>query len=90
MPDKKGSKKYTTYLRLVDSGSSGSLENKAIVESAGFDIKLQKKPTKWDTATGIFQTDGSVTIERYCLPLHQEMSHHNLFSYVPETLKGQI
>jgi hypothetical protein len=54
MPDKKGSKKFTTYLGLVDSGSSGSLVNKEMVEYANFDVKLQKKPTKWDTATGIF------------------------------------
>jgi hypothetical protein len=32
MSDKKGSKKYTTYLGLVDSGSSGMLVNKEIVE----------------------------------------------------------
>jgi hypothetical protein len=39
MPDKKGSKKYTTYLGLVDSSS-------VIVEYADFNIKLQKKPIK--------------------------------------------
>jgi hypothetical protein len=31
MPDKKESKKYTTYLGFTDSGSSGSLVNKEIV-----------------------------------------------------------
>ena len=31
-PNKKGSKKYTTYLGLVDSGSLGSLVNKEIIE----------------------------------------------------------
>ena len=56
MPDKKGSKRYTTYLGLVDSGASGSLVNKELVKYADFDIKWQKKPTKWDTATGVFQT----------------------------------
>jgi hypothetical protein len=29
---------------------------------------MQKKLTKWDTATGVFQTDGSVAIEQYCWP----------------------
>jgi len=55
MPNAKGSKKYTTYLRLIDSGSSGSLVNKEIVEFANFGMQLQKKPIKWDTATGSFQ-----------------------------------
>jgi hypothetical protein len=75
IPNKKGSKKYTTYLGLMDSGSSGSLVNKEIVEYADFNIKLQKKPTKWDTATGVFQTDGSVTIEQYCLPQFTRKRH---------------
>ena len=66
MPDRKGSKKYTTYLGLVDSGASGSLVNKELVQHADFEIKLQQKPIKWDTATGIFQTSGTVTIEKYC------------------------
>jgi hypothetical protein len=68
IPAKKGSKKYTTYLGLIDSGASGSLVNKELVEFADFDVKLQKKPTKWDTANGIIQTDGSVIIENYNLP----------------------
>jgi len=68
VPNKKGSKKYTTYLGLVDSGSSGSLVNKEIIDNSNFDVQLQKKPVKWDTATGIFQTNGSVRIEQYCLP----------------------
>jgi hypothetical protein len=75
IPNKKGSKKYTTYLGLVDSGSSRSLMNKEIVEYADFNIKFQKKPTKWDTATGVFQTDGSVTIEQYCLPQFTKKRH---------------
>jgi len=62
MPAKKGSKKYTTYLELINLGDSGSLVNKELVELADFDIKLQ------NTATGVFQTDGSVIIENYCLP----------------------
>jgi hypothetical protein len=66
MPDKKGSKKYTTYLGLVDPGSLGSLITKVIDKFYDFNIKMQKKLTKWDTATGVFQTDGSVAIEQYC------------------------
>jgi len=42
--------------------------NKELIEFADFDIKLQKKPTKWDTANGIMQMDGSVIIENFNLP----------------------
>jgi len=68
MPEKKGSKKYRTYLVLVDSGSSGSLVSKELVECADFNMKLNKKSTKWDTATGVLQMDGTVQIEKYILP----------------------
>ncbi len=75
IPDKKGSKNYTTYLGLVDSGSSGSLVNKDIVKFADFEIKVQRKPNKWDTATGVFQTDGSVLVENYCLTQFTRKRH---------------
>jgi hypothetical protein len=68
MPEKKGSKKYKTYLSLVDSGSSGSLVSKELVECADFNMKLNKKSTKRDTATGVLQTNGTVQIENYILP----------------------
>jgi hypothetical protein len=68
IPAKKGFKKYTTYIGLVDSGASASLVNKELVEMSDFDIKMQKKPTKWDTANGVFKTDGSVIIENFNLP----------------------
>lgn len=57
IPNKRESRKYTTYLGRVDQGSSGSIINKKIVEFAIFEIKIQRKPTKWDTAPGIsYQT----------------------------------
>jgi len=68
IPEKKGSKKYKTYLGLVDSGSSGSLINKELVENADYEIKLNSRPTKWDTATGVLQTNGTVQIESFILP----------------------
>ncbi len=46
MPEKKGSKKFKTYLGLVDSGSSSSLVSKELVEYADYNIKLNNKPTK--------------------------------------------
>jgi hypothetical protein len=68
MPDKKGSKKYTIYLGLIDSGSSGSLVNREKVQYTDFEFSIWKKPTKWVIATGVLQTDGSVLITNYCLP----------------------
>ena len=75
IPENKGSKKYKTYLGLVDSGSSGSLVNKGIVEFANFKMQLQKNSVKWDTATGSFHTDGVVTIENYHLPQFTRKRH---------------
>jgi hypothetical protein len=53
IPEKKGSRKSKTYLGLVNSGSSGLLVSKEFMESTDFNIKLSKKATKWDTATGV-------------------------------------
>jgi hypothetical protein len=66
LPNEEGSKRYTTYLELVDSGSSGSLINGNIVKH--FVVEQQKKSTKWDTATGVLLTKGRVTIENCSLP----------------------
>jgi hypothetical protein len=82
IPESKGSKKYKTYLGLIDSGSSGSLVNKEIVEFTNFSMQLQKKPIKWDTATGTFQTDGTVTIEKYHLPQFTRKRHITLSFHV--------
>jgi hypothetical protein len=68
IPNKKGSKKYTTYLGLVDSGSSGSLVNTEIVQFSDFDMTMQRKTTKWDAAFGTLETDGLVFIADFCLP----------------------
>jgi hypothetical protein len=68
MPNKKGSKKYTTYLGLVDSGSSGSLVDTKLVKNANFNMESNKTPIKWDTAGGILQTNGTALIEKLCLP----------------------
>jgi len=75
IPTKKGSKSYTTYLGLVDSGASGSLVNKELIECTDFKMTLQRKPIKWDTATGVFKTNGTVTIENYCLPKFTKKRH---------------
>ncbi len=68
LPKAKNSKKYTTYLGLIDSGSSGSLLSSSIIENTDFNVEKQKKPTKWDTATGVLLTTGKATIEALNLP----------------------
>jgi hypothetical protein len=68
LPNAKNSKKYTTYLGLIDSGSSGSLLSSSLIENTNFNVEKQKKPTKWDTATGVLLTKGRATIEALSLP----------------------
>jgi hypothetical protein len=83
LPNTKNSKKYTTYLGLVDLGSSRSLLNSSIIENADFSVEKQKKPTKWDTATGVLLTKGKVFIEALSLPQftrkHQVSTTFHLF-----------
>jgi len=45
LPNANNSKKYTTYLGLVDSGSSGSFISKDIADNGNFNVQVQKKPT---------------------------------------------
>jgi len=69
IPDTATSRKYTTYLGLIDSGSSGSsgsLNSKNIVKS--FPVQTARKKTKWETATRILETKGTTTIEKCRLP----------------------
>jgi len=67
LPNAKNSKKYTTYLGLIDSGSSGLLLSSSIIENTNFNVEKQKKPTQWDTATGVLLTKGKATIEALSL-----------------------
>jgi hypothetical protein len=75
LPNANNSKKYTTYLGLVDSGSSGSLISKDIVDNGNFNVQVQKKPTKWDTASGTLLTQGKVEITNCCLPQFTRKCH---------------
>jgi hypothetical protein len=68
LPKSKNSKKYTTYLGLIDSGSSGSLLSSSIIKNTDFNVEQLQKPTKWDTATGVLLTTGKVAIEALNLP----------------------
>jgi len=60
--------KNITYLGLIDSGSSGSLLSSSIIKNTKFNVERQKKPTKWDTATGVLLTKGKAVIEALSLP----------------------
>jgi hypothetical protein len=68
LPDVEHSRKYTTYIGLIDSGSSGSLINSDIVQKGNFTTLINKKPIQWDTATGTLLTQGTVDIKKRCLP----------------------
>jgi hypothetical protein len=68
IPRDKGSKKYKTFLGLIDIGSSSSLLRKAVVENTSFTIEQTSKKTLWDTQAGSFKTNSFVLLERYFLP----------------------
>jgi hypothetical protein len=75
VPTANNSKQYTTYLGLVDSGSSGSLINKEIVEKGNFSVQSGKKTIKWDTASGTLLTQGKVEIKQCCLLQFTQKRH---------------
>ncbi len=66
LPNANNPKKYTTYLGLVDSGSSRSLIDKKLVAKENKQVQLQ--PIKWETATGKLLTQGKVEIQHCRLP----------------------
>jgi hypothetical protein len=66
LPDAINPKKYTTYLGLVHSGSSGSLINNELV--AKENMQTQMRHSKWDTATGVLLTQGKVEVKQCRLP----------------------
>jgi hypothetical protein len=68
IPRDKGSKKYRTFLGLIDAGSSSSLLSKTVVENTSFIIENSSKKTLWDTQAGSFKTNSFVLLERYFLP----------------------
>jgi hypothetical protein len=68
IPRDKGSKKYRTYLGLIDTGSSSSLLSKTVVENTAFTIENSAKKTLWDTQAGSFKTNSFVLFECYFLP----------------------
>jgi hypothetical protein len=86
LPDANNPKKYTTYLGLVDSGSSGSLINKKLV--AKENMQTQLRHTKWETATGVLLTQGKSGNQAMPSPaVHHETKHHSHLSHVQKTLK---
>jgi len=77
LPDANNSRKYTTYLGLVDSGSSKSLMNKKLAAKEKMQVQLQ--PIRWDTATGVILTQGKVEIQHCHLP--QSTTKHNITAF---------
>jgi hypothetical protein len=96
-----GSKKHTTYLELVDTGSSSLLMDKTLLYLTRFKMKTTKE-ILWDTQAGSFTTDEIVLLTNYCLPqfsmkrkissiLHlfeKHPSHHNYFIIGQNILSG--
>jgi hypothetical protein len=67
IPMDKGSKKYVTYLGLLDTGCSSTLIDKDIINET-FDINSSVPKTKWTTQAGTFETKGTVHVENYIFP----------------------
>jgi hypothetical protein len=66
IPIEKGSKKYTTYLGLLDTGCSSSLIDGDIIDET-FEVQSVPK-TKWKTQAGTFETKGKVQVDNYIFP----------------------
>jgi hypothetical protein len=53
IPNDLGSKKFTTYVGLVDSGASSSLLNQALIEQTAFEKTLQANTMTRETHTAL-------------------------------------
>jgi hypothetical protein len=83
MSDKKGSQKHTTYLCLVDLGTSGSLVSREIVEYTSTEMKIPKGTNKvgyhyWYLTYRWFSTHCKLLLTS----VHKEASHNNFLSHV--------
>jgi hypothetical protein len=67
IPVMSGSKKYKTYLALVDTGTSSSLIDAKIIKDAGYEVAPETE-SEWKTQGGVFKTHGKVKVEKFCLP----------------------
>ena len=68
IPDKPGSKKFKTYLVLLDSGATSYLMDKNITRIHGLDENVTPIKEKWLTQYGVFKTKAKVTLEQMKLP----------------------
>ena len=64
IPDKPGSKKFKTYLGLLDSGTSPCLMDKHIASIHGLDANATQSKEKRMTQYGVFKTTAKVTLEK--------------------------
>ncbi len=67
IPIEKGSKKYITYLGLLDTGCSSSLIDREIINET-FNVDSSVPKTKWTTQAGTFETKGTVQVDNYIFP----------------------
>ena len=64
IPDKPGSKKFKTYLGLLDSGTSPCLMDKHIASIHGLSANATPSKEQWLTQCGEFKTNSKVTLEK--------------------------
>jgi hypothetical protein len=88
IPNDLGSKKFTTYVGLVDSGASSSLLNQALIEQTAFEKTLQANTMTWETHTRQCETTGKITLANYCLPhftmIYELTSTFHMFKKMPD------
>ena len=68
IPNKPGSKKFKTYLGLIDSGTSSCLVDNHIASIYGLDENATPSKEKWLTQCGVFKTTAKATLENMKLP----------------------
>ena len=67
IPVTSNSKKYKTYLALIDTGTSASLIDEKIVKDAGYELAPTTE-SEWKTQGGNFKTRGKVNFTKFVLP----------------------
>ncbi len=87
-PESKGSKKYKTYLGLVDSGSSGSLVNIEIVKFTNFSMQLRKKNYYVGHCYRYISNRWHCHYREVSLiSVYQKEAYHLIFSYVSRKIE---
>ena len=68
IPDKPESKKFKTYLGLIDNGTSSCLIDKHITSIHGLNANATPSKEKWLTQCEVFKITAKVALEKMKLP----------------------